>query len=268
MNTLTSARVWAVAMVSLLASLAPAAAQEKPEEVARRSLEAFYYAGDDMRARVSMTLINPQGKRREREMTMLRKDLGPGGDQRYLVFFHSPADVRGMTFMVWKQPARQDDRWIFLPAIKLVRRIAADDARSSFVGSDFTYEDVSGREVGDERHQLLRTEELGGRPCFVLESRPTGSADYARRVSWIDQERWLPLKEEYFDARDEKVREFAADEVQQVGGHWAVTRRTMRNLQTGHRTEVIFSDLAFDVGLGEDLFTERYLRQPPRQWIR
>jgi len=256
---------WALA----LAVLTPAgeAAEPAAGEIVSRSLDAFYYAGNDMRARVAMLLVNPQGKKRERELTMLRRNFGPSGDQRYFVFFHAPADVRGVTFMVWKDPTKEDDRWIFIPSVKLVRRIAANDKRSSFVGSDFTYEDVSGRDAGDEAHELLRSGELDGRPCFVVESRPVASADYARRVSWIDRERWVPLKEEYFDAREEPVRVFTADEVEEIGGHWTVTRRTMRNLQTGHYTEVGFEEIAYDVGLDEDLFTERYLRQPPRQWI-
>ncbi len=254
----------------LLAGLAPglASAQPSPEEIANQSLQAFYYAADDMRARVSMTLINSQGRQRERELVMLRRDIGTSGDQRYFVYFHEPADVRGMTFMVWKVPDKDDDRWIFIPSINMVRRIAANDKRSSFVGSDFTYEDISGRSVADETHRLLRTESLGERPCFVLESTPNSSSDYARRVSWIDKERWLPLKEEYFDTREKQVRAFTADEVREVDGHWTVTRRTMKNLQTGHRTEVEFTEISFDVGLDESLFTERYLRRPPRTWIR
>ncbi len=259
----------ALPMTALLV-LTPAAAGAQPSaaEIAERSLEAFYYAGDDMRVRVSMALINPQGKTRRREMTMLRKNFGSEGDQRYFLFFHAPPDVKGMTFMVWKDPAREDDRWIFIPSLKLVQRIAANDKRSSFVGSDFTHEDVSGRDVGDETHTLLRSEAMEGRRCYVLESRPEGRADYARRVSWIDEERWLPLREEYFDARGEKVRVFSSDEVEQVSGHWTVTKRTMSNLQTGHHTEVVYEEAAYDVGIEDSLFTERRLRQPPRRWIR
>ena len=269
MTTRTNYALAAVTAAVIVWGLAPGVASAKPSasEIARRSLDAFYYQADDMRVRLSMKLINSNGKTRRREMTMLRKDFGGAGDQRYFVFFHGPADVKGMTFMVWKDPKKEDDRWIFMPAIKLVRRIAANDSRSSFVGSDFTYEDVSGRDLGDETHTLLRTEKLGGRPSFVLESRPKGSADYARRVSWIDSERWLPLREEYYDARNKKVRVFSAQEVKQVGGHWTVTRRTMKNLQTGHRTEVTFSKVSYDVGLEKDLFSERYLRRPPRRWI-
>ncbi|WP_051301704.1 outer membrane lipoprotein-sorting protein [Sedimenticola selenatireducens] len=238
------------------------------DKIVARSLETFYYAGEDQRTRVSMRLINSQGKERKRVMTLLRKDLGTSGEQRYYIYFHEPSDVKGTAFMVWKYPAREDDRWIFIPAIKLVRRIAADDKRSSFVGSDFTYEDVSGRDLEDETHNLLGEETLGGRPVFKIESAPQAKVEYVRRLSWIDRERGLPLKEEYYDARGELLRTFSADEVREVDGHWTATRRTMHDAQSGHRTEVVFDEVNYDVGLGEDLFSERYLRRPPGQWVR
>lgn len=248
--------------------LPPSRISPSVDKIVARSLETFYYAGEDQRTRVSMRLINSQGKERKRVMTLLRKNLGPAGEQRYYIYFHEPADVKGTAFLVWKYPAREDDRWIFIPAIKLVRRIAADDKRSSFVGSDFTYEDVSGREVEDETHSLLGEETLEGRPVFKIESTPKAKVDYVRRLSWIDRERGLPLKEEYYDVRGELLRTFTADEVREVDGHWTATRRSMRDAQSGHRTEVIYEEVNYGVGLGEDLFSERYLRRPPRQWVR
>ena len=252
---------WLVCLSVLLPAVV--AAQPPAAEIAKRSLDGFYAAGRDMRVRVSMTLINQQGGERKRELTMLRKNMGSGGEQRYYMYFHAPPDVKGTTFLVWKYPAKDDDRWIFIPAIKLVRRIAASDRRSSFVGSDFTYEDISGRDVSDETHTLLRSETLEDRPCYVLESRPVASADYARRVGWIDSERWIPLKEEYFDGRGQKIRLFSADRVEEIGGHWTVTRRTMRSLQAGKRTDVTFQDVSYDQSLPDNLFTERALREPP-----
>lgn len=243
--------------------------QVSPAQIMARSQEAFLAAGNDMTARITMTLINKAGKQRLREMTMLRQDLD-GGNQKYFIYFHQPADVRDMTFMIWKYPGRDDDRWLFVPAIKLVRRIAATDSRSSFVGSDFTYEDVSGRDVELDRHTLIRQEPLNGVTCDVIESVPTGSstADYGRKLSWIATETRLPLKEEYYDSRGQLSRVYSADQIQHIGGHPTVIRRTMRDVKKEHRTEVVFQSVRYDVGLSEDVFTERYLRQPPAEWIR
>ncbi|WP_260292065.1 outer membrane lipoprotein-sorting protein [Sedimenticola hydrogenitrophicus] len=257
-----------LALTLAFVSAASVQAQPSADDIIARSLETFYYAGDDQRTRATMRLVNPQGKERRRVMTLLRKDLGGEGEQRYYIYFHEPADVKGTTFMVWKYPAREDDRWIFIPAIKLVRRIAADDKRSSFVGSDFTYEDVSGREVGDESHSLLDETDLDGRPVYRIESVPKAKVDYVRRLSWIDRERWVPLKEEYYDGRGELLRTFTADAVREVDGHWTVTQRTMRDAQSGHHTEVVYDEVGYGIGLEADLFSERYLQRPPRQWIR
>lgn len=257
-----------VRTVVLAASLAlawPSAgrAQMSATAIAKKSLDAFYAQGKDMQTKVSMTLVNAQGGERKRELTLLRKNMPAAGEQRYYMYFHNPPDVKGTTFLVWKYAGKDDDRWIFIPAIKLVRRIAASDKRSSFVGSDFTYEDVSGRDAADESHTILREENLGDRPCYVLESKPVERADYAKRVSWVDKERWLPLKEEYSDSRGRVTRVFSADKVEQIGGYWTVTQRTMKNMSAGQHTIVMFQNVAYDQGLADNVFTERSLREPP-----
>ncbi|OGI63866.1 MAG: hypothetical protein A2W18_11505 [Candidatus Muproteobacteria bacterium RBG_16_60_9] len=259
-----------VAVLSaLLGFVSPTpAADPSGEEIIKRMLDTFYYGGKDQRARVAMKLINAQGNVRERNLTMLRLNVGNSGDQRYYIFFHSPADVKGTAFLVWKYPRADDDRWIYIPAIKLVKRIAADDKRSSFVGSDFSYEDISGRDITDETHQFVKREELDGRPAFVVESKPTTPMDYARRLVWVDAERWLPLKEEYYDTQGQISRVFTATEVAQIGGVWTVTGRRMANRKSDHRTEVSLSNVEYGVGLTEDIFTERYLRNPPARWVR
>lgn len=241
--------------------------------IMERSQLAFYYPGDDMKARVTMDLVDRRGSVRTRVMTMLRRDDTEGGDQKYFIYFHEPGDVRRMTFMVWKDPQEEDERWIFVPAVDLVRRIAADDSRSSFVGSDFTYEDVSGRDVRSDEHTMAGEERLGDRDCYVIASVPNGPADYTRKVSWIDKANFLPLKEEYDDAQADLFRVFTADEVMPVPGAAGrtfptVTRRTMENVKTGHRTEVHFESIEYDLGLEDGDFSERRMRQPPSAWIR
>ncbi len=250
----------------------PSFAQEKPsaEGIIAKSQLVAYYSGDDMRAKVLMRLIRKEGSERIREFTMLRKDLKEGAEQKYFIYFHQPADVRGMTFMVWKYPQRDDDRWLFIPAINLVKRIAASDKRSSFVGSDFSYEDVSGREVEEDTHTLLREERLDGKEVYVVKSVPKDerSADFSYKLSWIDKGSFVLWKEEYYDKRGELYNVFTADEVKTVQGFLTTIRRTMRNVQTGHRTEVSFKEVRYNLGLSEELFTERSLRSPPQDLIR
>jgi hypothetical protein len=254
----------------VLASLMPLQAMALTgEEVMRTSQAAFLYAGQDFKARVVMKLINRDGHERLRELTMLRKNIAaPGGEQKYLMYFFQPADVKGMTFMIYKYPAKDDDRWLFVPAINMVKRIAAQDKRSSFVGSDFTYEDVSGRDIEDDVHVIEREEKVGNRDCYLVKSAPRGKdADFGHKLTWVDKANFLPLKEEQYDKRGNLYKLFTVDEVMDIKGFPTPTRRTMKNLQTGHRTEVAYVKTDYDLGIEESLFSERFLRQPPRKWI-
>jgi outer membrane lipoprotein-sorting protein len=240
-----------------------------PDEIMRKSQGAFLYQGKDFKARVMMKLVSKGGQERVREMTMLRKNFGEtGGNQKYFIYFFQPADVKDMTFMVYKYPAKDDDRWLFVPAINMVRRIAAQDKRSSFVGSDFTYEDVSGRDIEDDTHAIVKEEKLGARDCYVIKSTPKATdVDYSYKLSWIDKATSLPIKEEYYDKRGELYKTFSADEIKDVKGFPTVMKRTMKNLQSGHTTDVTYIKADYNTGIEDSLFTERYLKQPLKKWI-
>lgn len=239
------------------------------DDVMRQSQAASLYGGADFKARVVMKLIDKGGRERVRELTMIRKNFGePGGNQKYFIYFHLPADVKGMTFLVNKFPGKDDDRWLFIPALNMVRRIAAQDRRSSFVGSDFTYEDISGRDIEDDNHSFVKDERIGAADCRVIKSVPKGTdTDYGYRLSWIDKATNLPLKEEYYDKRGELYKIFSADEVKSIKGFPTVTKRSVKNLQSGHSSEAVYVKADYGVGVEDGLFAERYLRQPPAKWI-
>lgn len=258
--------LWMLALAMVGGGAATAWAQAPSgEEIMRRSSLAMYYAGEDLRARVVMRLVAKEGGERLRELTMTRLTLRQGGEQRYFLFFHRPPDVRDMAFLVWAYPGRDDDRWLYVPALKLVRRIAASDKHTSFVGSDFSYEDISGREPEEDTHTLLREEQLGERVAAVVESVPKdpSSADFSRKRSWIDQATGLPLKVEYYDLRGDLLKVLTAEELQTIQGYATLTKRVMKNVQTGHWTEVVFGEVRYNQHLSADLFSERALRAPP-----
>ena len=201
-------------------------------EIMKNSHLAYYYAGDDGLAEVSMTMVDKNGKEREREFTMLRLDLEDGGNQKYYTYFKKPSDVSRLTFMVHKSAGGNDRRWIYVPAVDLVKPISADDKNSSFVGSDFTYEDVSGRHWTEDQHKFLGEQELDGKPVYVIESTPNQEyKGFARKVSYIDKASLLPLKEEYFDKKDVMNRLFHADKLEEIEGILSVTVRSMENLK-------------------------------------
>jgi len=268
-----------LAMILLLGMVVTAriagAQTESAVEIMERS-HAYYYAGTDARGRLLMELIDGDGGKRIRDMTMLRRNQEEAGSQKYFIYFHEPGDVRRLTFMIWKYPGREDDRWIYIPAIDLIRRIAAEDKYSSFVGSDFSYEDISGRDVAEDTHTILSEEKLADRDSIVIESIPRAEAAFTKRISWIDRENFLPLKEEYYDTQNQLQRVFTADIIEDIAVdegddhriYPTVMKRTMRNVRTGHRTEVNIKSVTYDLGLEDADFSERRMRRPPRDWIR
>lgn len=252
----------------LFASLGTAVAQDADaNEIMEKSHLAYFYAGDDGKSEVKMTLVDKKGKERVREFTMLRLDVEEGGEQRYYTYFSAPSDVSRTTFMVIKKVPGDDDRWIYVPALDLVRRLSANDANSSFVGSDFTYEDVSGRHWLDDEHSLVGEDELEGTKVWVVESTPKEKSNWTRRVSYIAQDSYLPLKEEYFDKKDKLFRQFTADKIEVVDDIPTVTVRTMTNLEKNQHTTVEFAVIEYNVGVSKDIFQERYLKNPPREYV-
>lgn len=270
-------RSWAIAafLSAVVAGTIAGADELAVEDIVHHANKVAFYAGKDARAQVHMTITDGQGRTRERRFVMLRQDLPDSddlaaaayrGEQRYYVFFQRPADVNRMVFMVWKKLEGDDDRWLYLPALDLVKRIAASDKRTSFVGSDFLYEDVSGRDVDEDKHRLVEVTA----DYYVLESTPLEPAtvEFARYRSYIHKDSFVPVQVEFFDSQGTQYRVGKALAVETISGHPTITRSSMENLQTGSITEVTFSDVQYDLGLPDELFTERYLRSPPREYLR
>ena len=271
-----------LALAALAASpgfAAPAAAgaEEPPpvEEIVHRANLVSYFQGRDGRAQVSMQITDNQGRTREREFTILRRDEAASdaidgaayrGAQSYYVYFHRPADVNKMALLVWKHLDRDDDRWLYLPALDLVKRIAAADKRTSFVGSDFFYEDVSGRDIELDTHELIDVTD----DYYVLKSTPRDPAavEFSYYNAFIHKGTFLPVQIEYYDKNGEKHRVYKALQVETLQGYPTVTRASMTNLQTGSTTVLAYAEVRYDVGLPEDVFTERFLRRAPRQYLR
>lgn len=251
------------ALVFLLTTPLVGAADLGVEEIVNRANLASYYGADDGRASVTMTITDSQGRARERQFVILRKDVDEGGEQMFYVYFQKPSDVRKMIFMVHKRIDKDDDRWLYLPALDLVKRIAASDKRTSFVGSHFLYEDVSGRSVAADNHELLEATSQH----YVLKNTPKDpeSVEFSSYTLWIDKENFMPMKAEYLDKEGRKYRLVEALEVRDIQGFPTVVKSRVRDLAGGGETVSEFSDISYNIGLDETIFTERYLRRPPRE---
>ncbi len=270
----------AAAVVGLSLSSAIAAEELTIDQIVAKSNFTAYYQGADGRSKVTMKIVDNQGRTRERGMTILRWDqpdpkADPDapkaeqkytGEQKFYVFFEEPADVRKMAFLVWKHLDKDDDRWLYLPKIDLVKRIAGSEKRTSFVGSDFFYEDISGRSIEDDAHELTQT----SKTYYVLTSTPKDakSVEFSRYKTWVHRKTFLVVKTEYYDAKSKPYRRYEAKAVGQIQGHWTVTKSRMTDLRTNRYTEITNSSIAYDVGFPESIFTERYLRKPPTKYLK
>ena len=250
-----------VALV-LCGGLSVYAADLSVDEIVNKANAASYYAGKDGVADVKMDIHDSKGGVREREFRILRLN-GDDGDQKFYVYFEAPADVRKMAFLVWKNVRKDDDRWLWLPALNLVKRIAPGDKRTSFVGSDFVYEDVSGRNLADDTHVLTETTDTQ----YVIKNSPkdADSVEFAEYTVWIDKDTFLPRKAEYVDKKGKLYRRVSATKVETIDGIPTVVESLVEDLVTGGKTINTFSNIAYNKGLDDRIFSERFLRRPPKE---
>lgn len=281
------------AALAVLAAAQGAAPQETPpaepaaprqptvDEIVARTNWASYYQGDDRRSHVEMLIKDPGGAERTRRLTILRLDAKQGekegmkaedataedcGGLYFYVYFHRPADVNKTTFLVHKHIDKDDDRWLYLPALDLVKRIAAADERTSFVGSDFFYEDISGRNTSADHHELVEVTDQ----YYVLKNTPKdpSKVEFASFTMWIHKGTYLPVRTEYHDEKGQVYRDYAVLEVADVQGHPTVVKARMRDLKAGSETVVSCRGVSYDIGLTKDIFAERYLRNAPTSHLR
>lgn len=269
-----------IVAVSLLLA-ADAAAQDPNskamtvDEIVNKANQVAYYQGKDGKSKVQMTITDKQERIRNREFFILRKNAEVAGDQKYFVYFQAPADVRRMVFMVHKHAdeGKDDDRWLYLPNLDLVRRIAAGDKRTSFVGSDFLYEDVSGRGLAEDTHELLRTTE----DAYVIKNIPKKPGmEFVYYLVYVDKTTFMPTKMEYYEKDDKLYRVIESQKIETIKAtqdgkdveYPTVTRSVVKDLKSGSTTEMVFSEVQYNLGLSDDLFTERYLKRPPREAMR
>lgn len=227
--------------------------------------------GPDSRVSMTMTLVDRRGRTRERALVITGLRGGPGrpvpGD-RSLVRFTAPADIRGTGFLVWEHRDADDERFLYLPALGRVRRIAGSEAQESFVGSDFTYEDIGGRELDDYTYRLLDEDAVweapdGTRhPAWRLESTSRdANARFTRIVSLVRKDVPIAVHAAIFNRRGEQQKTFDARKIERIDGVWTVTEMTMTDALEGTRTDLRVDKAEYGVGLRPDDFSRVQLER-------
>jgi outer membrane lipoprotein-sorting protein len=220
--------------------------------------------GDDQVSRGVWTLINDKGQKRVRDTLRYWKDYDgkDGLSSKTFVYFSSPPDVKDTTFLNWSQEnaEAEDDQWIYLPALRKVRRIAAGDKENSFMGSDLIFDDLGDREVDEDEHKLVRVENENGTKFYIVEAIPKKKDYiYSKKLTWVNAQNWTTPKTEFYDRKGQLLK-IMRTEWAQVDGIWNWKRTVVENQQTGHRTEIDISDVKMNKGFDDSLFTEQSLR--------
>lgn len=235
-------------------------------QIVNKANLASYYRGNDGRAQARMIIVDTQGNKQMRQFTILRKDQEDLGNQDMLVFFSRPTDVKGTVFRVTKKVGSDDDRWLYLPALDLVKRISAGDKRTSFVGSHFYYEDVSGRNPQEDNFTLVNTTN----DMYVLNAIPKqpDNVEFSHYKISINKKSFIPMQVIYYNAQGDETRKMNVLKTKVIDGFTTVLHSKITQLSDGSYTEMQFRKVKYNVGLPSNLFSERSLRTPPKTWLK
>lgn len=213
--------------------------------------------GNTRYSEMTMKLINKRGRERVRKVKSYSKDIGK--DKKSIMFFQYPGDVKGTGFLTWDYDAidKEDDKWLYLPAMKKTRRISGSSAkRDYFMGTDFTYDDMGSRNVDEDTHKLLREETLDGHKCWVVESVSKDNREiYSKKISWIRQDCLIGMRVEYFDRMGKLHRQLKLSNIVKEQGFWLAKKLHMTNVQNQHQTLLIIENPEYDMPLDEQTFT-------------
>jgi outer membrane lipoprotein-sorting protein len=223
----------------------------------------------DSTTEITIRLINSSGQERVRKSLAKTKLIKGTSDEMRYVKFLSPTDIKGTSTLLNQNTGKDDDMWIYLPALKKVRRLIANNKRDSFVGTDFSYGDVMGFKVEEWNYKLLKEENKNTRPCYVIESIPKNketidNTGYSKRILWIDKENFVGLATDGYDGSGQILKKSLATEIKLVDSankKYVAMKLEAENVQSNHKTVITFENYKANVGVGDEYFKARSLEK-------
>jgi len=209
---------------------------------------------------ISITLVDKNGKTRNREIASYT--MKEGTTDKTVLVFKTPRDVAGISYLSFDYPDKADgstvdsDSWIYLPAMKKVRRISGSSKDDDFQGTDFTYDDLGNRSLSKDDFAILGSEKVNGADCWILEAKAKDSkAKVSRRVTWVDKKTYVTHKGEYYDKQNRLQKTLTCENIKQIKGYWSTQKMTMTNVQSNHKTIYEVKDLKYDEDVNASYFT-------------
>jgi len=246
-----------VGNVSLALTLAEQKGLDISVEAKKRDL-----GWQDSTADMMMVLRNQQGQESIREIKMKSLEVQNDGDKS-LTIFNKPRDVKGTAFLSFSHPVEADDQWLFLPALKRVKRISSRNKSGPFMGSEFAFEDLSSFEVEKYTYKFLAEEKLNNVNMFKVEQYPVDeNSGYTRRVVWLDMKEYRVHKIDFYDRKDSLLKTLSfTDYKQYLTKHWRADKQEMINHQNGKSTELQWNNYMFKTGLADSDFNRNSLKR-------
>jgi len=257
----------------LLLSFPSAALQQSTgtgSELSALEIMTGYHAqrsSRDERSILTMKLVDTRGRERTRKLDQVTLTDGDG-NQKMLITVQEPEDIRGTAFLIVEHGEADNDQWLYMPALRRVRRVLPNEQSDSFLGSDFSYADLETEDLAHHNYRLLGEDSLDGAHCWIIEARPADDktlreAGYGKRELWIRSDNFVGLQTRFFDKMDKPVKLFRALDVRTVTdtGKWRAYRLEMKNLNSGHRTIILYESFVVNQGTPDWIFTRAYLER-------
>jgi len=218
----------------------------------------------DSKSTLRMILENRQGKQSERQLRIeVLEAVDETDGDKSLVVFEQPRDIKGTALLSFSHILDPDDQWLYLPALKRVKRISSNNKSGPFMGSEFAYEDISSQELKKYRYKWLGDEPCGESVCYMLEQRPLyKNSGYTRQIAWYDTEEYRLQRIDYYDRKDDLLKTLTFSGYQQhLDQYWRAHDMYMVNQQTGKKTRLLYEDISFRNGLTDKDFTQSRLKR-------
>ncbi len=275
---------YALLVFLTFAGMAFASQELTAEQVVEKANYVAHYQGKDFRADLTMTIVDGQGNKMQRSVVLLRRDVQPTDKdirknpawqknpelcckgQRYYIYFPNSPSVEAMIFTFCQCNEEPDIRWVYIPSLDLVKRMCTLARRTSLLGTDFYYEDVGGRNIHADYHKIVGITDK----FYILKGVPKipQSVEFSYYKTWVHKKTFVPVKIEYFDKNNKKYREYTTLKVEKIQNYNTITSSQITDLQSGRKTIFSYSNIKYDVGMSEQVFTERYLRKLPMKYLR
>lgn len=252
----------AIVAIALLPSVLHAQSAEQQGLEIAQAAEAYDRGFTDFTANMVMTLKNKAGKTSTRNIRIKTLEVEGDGDKS-LSIFDVPADVKGTAMLTYSHGLEPDDQWLYLPALKKVKRISSRNKSGPFMGSTFAFEDLGSQEIEKYSYKFLREETCGDWQCFVIERKPEYKhSGYTRQVAWLDKEAYRLVKVEYYDRKKALLKTLVVSDFNQYLGHyWRPGKMDMVNHLTGKSTLLEWTDYQFQTGLTDRDFRSQSLKR-------